>query len=84
MLYKFFLLTAFTTKYDTITLLTLSGSFLKILLQSVTNRESFTNFQTVITKCDKKLLQSGTGITKCDRRLLQSVTGITKCGNYQV
>ena len=31
---------------------------LKNLLQSVTNRESVTNFNLIITKCDKNLLQS--------------------------
>ena len=38
----------------------------------------------VITKCDRKLLQSVTGtnvkgFTKCDKKLLKSVAGITKC-----
>ena len=35
--------------------------------------------KTVITKCDRSLLQSASGITKCDRLLLQSLSGITKC-----
>ena len=35
-------------------------------------------WQTVITKCDRLLLQSAPGITKCDRLLLQSATVITK------
>ena len=35
--------------------------------------------KTVITKCDRSLLQSASGITKCDRLLLQSASGITKC-----
>ena len=33
-----------------------------------------------ITKCDRLLLQCGSGITKCNRLLLQSVPGIVKCG----
>ena len=36
----------------------------------------------VISKSDKKSLQSVRGITKCDKKLLQSVRGITKCDNY--
>ena len=39
-------------------------------------------WQTVITKCDRLLLQSAPGITKCDRLLLQSASGITKCDSY--
>ena len=38
--------------------------------------------KTVITKCDRSLLQSASGITKCDRLLLQSASGITKCDRY--
>ena len=41
--------------------------FEKKLLQNVTNRESFTNFELIITKRDKKLLQGVTGITKRDK-----------------
>ena len=38
---------------------------------------------TVITKCDKKLLQNMTGIDKnFDNKLFQRVTGITKWDNY--
>ena len=67
MLSKFFVLIALITKYDTITSLTLVRSFLKILLHSVTNRESFTNFKTVITVWQKVITKRA---------------GITKCGNY--
>ena len=48
------------------------------------NRESFTNFLTIITTNDKKLLQSVTGITKWDSlyykvwQVLKSVTTVTK------
>ena len=48
--------------------------FEKNLLQSVANKENFTNFKAVITKSDTKLLQNVTDITsyteyitKCDR-----------------
>ena len=41
----------------------------------MTNRASFTKFKLVITKCDKKVLQSVTGIKKWDKR-------IKKCDNY--
>ena len=37
---------------------------------------------TCVTKCDRKLLQKVTGITERDKKLLQSVTAITKCDNY--
>ena len=39
------------------------------------------SYVTVITKCERKLLQSVTGITKSDRTLLQSIAGIAKCDN---
>ena len=48
------------------------------LMQSV--RKSYV---TVITKCERKLLQSVTGITKSDRTLLQSIAVITKCDNIK-
>ena len=82
MLSKFFVITVLITESDKTTSLTLSGFFRKSLLQCLTNRESFTNSKTIITKCDKKLSQSVTGITKCNKRLLQSVTSITKCDSY--
>ena len=82
---KYFLNTfLLTTKCDKKTSHTLFGPFSKTLLQIVANRESFTNFKLIITKCDKALLQSVTGITKWDRiyykvwEVLQSVTVITK------
>ena len=38
---------------------------------------------TVITKCDKKLLQNVTGIDKnFDKKLFPRVANITKLGNY--
>ena len=40
--------------------------------------ESFTNFNLIITKCDKNLLQSRTIITECDKNLLKSRIIITK------
>ena len=82
MLSKFFGKKVFITKCDKMTSLNLFGPIWKSLLQSVTKRESSTNFKTIVIKCDKKLLQSVTGITKCDKRLLRSVTGITKSDNY--
>ena len=81
---KVFIITTFITKCDKITPLTLVGPFWKKLSQSVRIRGSFTSFKIVITKCDKKLLQSVAGITRWDK-LLQSVTSITKCENqYKV
>ena len=65
---------------------TVFGSFWEKMLQSVTTRESFTNFKTIITKCNKgcykvwQVFQSETEfITNCDRhyiawQLLQSET----------
>ena len=38
--------------------------------------------KTVITKCDRLLLQSASGIKNCDRLLLQSESGTTKCDSY--
>ena len=32
--------------------------------------------KTVITKCDRSLLQTASGITKCDKLLLQIASGI--------
>ena len=65
----------------------LFGSFWKKILQSVTNKESFTNFKIIVTKCDKKLLQRMTVsetefIAKRDRccKVWQEV--ITKCDRY--
>ena len=49
--------------------------FEKNLLQSVANKENFTNFKAVITKCDKRLLQSVAGVTS-------DTEYITKCGRY--
>ena len=40
--------------------------------------ETENSYYKVITKCDRRLLQSVSGITKCDRLLLQSASGITK------
>ena len=72
--------------------MTLFTQWLWIILKkrqkSVTNRESFKNFKTIIRKCVKMVLQSVTFITKRDRiyyevwKILQSVTGITKSDNY--
>ena len=39
-------------------------SIRKNLLQSMTKSESLTNLKIVITKCERRLLQSVTGITK--------------------
>ena len=64
MVSKFFVLTTSITKGHKTTYS--FWVFLKNLLQSVTNRESFTNFKTVITKCEKRLLQSVGSIKKCD------------------
>ena len=56
----------------------LFGTFWKKLLQSVT--ESSTHLKVIVTKCDKKLLQSMTVITSWDRiygkvwQVFQSVT----------
>ena len=62
------------------------GHYRREKLQSVTNSESLTNLKIIITKCDKKLLQSVTRITESGRiyykvwQLLQSVKG----GYYKV
>ena len=78
-------MTVFIIKCDIITPLIPVGSFWKIyhkVWQAI--RGSFTNFKTVITTCDKKILQSVAGITMCDRsyynvwQLLRSVKTITK------
>ena len=53
MLSKFLILTAVITKGDKITSLKLFESFLKNLLQNVTNINNFTSFKTVITKFDR-------------------------------
>ena len=53
MLSKFLVLTAVITKGDKITSLKLFESFLKNLLQNVTNINNFTSFKTVITKFDR-------------------------------
>ena len=60
-------------------------SFLKLIIQKTGNtksgslqNETENNYYKVITKCDRRLLQSASGITMCDRLLLQSVTVITK------
>ena len=83
MLRRFFVIIVFFTTSDKMTLITtLFGSFWKKILQNVTNRESFTNFKTIITKCDKNLLQSVTGVTKWDKKLFQSMRCIMKRGSY--
>ena len=76
---KFFLITVFMTVGDKMTSLTL-WSFLKNLLQSVTNGvlKSDKKFHEFKSNHYKKLWQ------KCDKKFLQSVTGITKCDNYYV
>ena len=57
--------------------------FEKIFYKVWQTENSFTNFKSIIIKCDRyhkgrqNLLQSATDITKGDKRLLQSVTGIT-------
>ena len=38
--------------------------YIDILFKSVINTNSFTNFKTIITKCDKKLLKNVTEVTK--------------------
>ena len=54
----------------------------------MTNRKSFTNFKTFITKNDKKLVRDVTDITKGHRiyyklrQLLQSLTFITDSETY--
>ena len=53
MLSKFLVLTPVITKSDKITSLDLFESFLKNLLQNVTNIKNFTSFKTVITKCER-------------------------------
>ena len=86
---KFFLITVFMTVGDKMTSLTL-WSFLKNLLQSVTNGvlKSDKKFHEFKSNHYKKLWQKV--ITKFDRyykvrqNLLQSVTGIAKCDNYYV
>ena len=77
MLSTLFVITAFITKRDLKSSHSLFGPFWKDLLQIVTNRESLTNFKRVITKCDKELLQNGTGI----RKLTEF---ITKCDRYYI
>ena len=78
MLFKFFAITVFIGKCDKKTSHRLSCTFWKKLWQNVTNRERFTNFKIIITKCHKRLLQTVTGIAKCEKRLLESVTVIIK------
>ena len=68
MLSNFFVIAGFITKCDKKTSPTLFGPYRKNLLQSVTNGECFTNFNIIITNCDKKLLQ----------QVLPSVAVITK------
>ena len=83
MLRRFLVIIIFFTKSDKMTLITtLFGSFWKKILQSVINKESFTNFKTIITKCDKNLLQSVTGVTKWGKKLFQSMKCIMKRGSY--
>ena len=60
----FFVIPAFIRKCDKKTSHALFGHFWKTLLQSVANRENFTNFKILIIKCDKKLLRIVAGITK--------------------
>ena len=48
----------------------------------MTNRQSFKNFNLIVTECGKSLLPSVTGITECDKKLLQIVTGVAMCENY--
>ena len=52
----------------------LSWAFLKNLLESVTNREIFTNSKINVKIVTKRSLQSVAGITKWDRKLLQRLT----------
>ena len=61
----------------------LSWAFLKNLLESVTNREIFTNSKINVKIVTKRSLQSVTGITKWDRKLLQRLTK-TYCKVEQV
>ena len=77
MLSTLFIITAFITKRDLKSSRSLFGPFWKDLLQIVTSRESLTNFKSVITKCDKELLQNVTGI----RKLTEF---ITKCDRYYI
>ena len=88
LLSNFFAITVFITKSDK-TSHAVFAPFWKYLLQSVTERERFANFKMIITKCDKKLLQSVTGITKWNKidykvwQVIQSATDvITKCDRY--
>ena len=61
----------------------LSWAFLKNLLESVTNREIFTNLKINVKIVTKRSLQSVTGITKWVRQLLQRLTK-TYCKVEQV
>ena len=65
---------------------TLFWSFWKKLLQSVTNRERFTNLKTFITKCGKKIIRKCDKCTKWERtysKVLQVLLGVTR-GYYKV
>ena len=71
-------------KYHKKTSPTLFGPSWNNLLHSLTNGECFPNFKLIITKCDKKLLQSVTGVTKCDFITKWDVTdeNITEIGLF--
>ena len=81
---KFFEIIVFITKYDKITPFAPFGSFWTKLVQSVTNRERFTNFKTIVTNPHKiyyvgrQTLQSVTGGYYVMWQVLQSATIITK------
>lgn len=62
-------MTVFIKKCEKKTSHTFFGSFGENLSQSLTNRGTFTNFKIIVTKSDKKLLQS------VKKTFLQNVTG---------
>ena len=47
-------------------------------MRQLLQNETENDYQKLITKRDRGLLQCASGITKCDRSLLQSASGITK------
>ena len=56
--------TVFTTKFDSETSHIIFSVFWNFFLQSVTNRERLTYFKMIITKCDKRIVQSVEDMTK--------------------
>ena len=84
MLSKFFVIIALIIKCDEKASHSLWWPFWESLLQIVIGGDSFMNFEIIIAKLDKKLLQNVTCITKRERIYYKvwRVESITKCDSY--